>query len=80
MSNWYDALKQIMNANSDDFNTKVCTLKDEELKQEFKDGNGCFNSFIAWGENNVYFSINCDGEDLIEFAPRNPEDILSEKG
>ena len=80
MANWYEMLKAEMEARRDDFESRVSTLNEADLKVEFNNGFGEMNgkNFTAWGENWVYFPICYDGSEWVGSAPRNPCDISME--
>lgn len=82
MSSWYDMLKNIMEKDGEDFDKRICTLSEEELKIRFDAGfgGGAYNDdpddiakpFTAWGEKWVYFPLQYDGSLRVGHAPRNP--------
>lgn len=80
MSNWYEMLKEAMEEDGEDFEKRVCTLDEENLKREFDSGYGGAEGapFTAWGEKWVYFPIVYDGAEWVGHAPRNPCDISME--
>lgn len=55
MANWYEMLKKAMA--DDDFDNKICTLTDEQLKREFNNDWRCSEGtpFTAWSVRYVYF-------------------------
>jgi hypothetical protein len=77
MANWYEKLKEIMEADGENFDTRRCTLSNQDLLKEFDDSYGSSEgaAFTAWGENWVYFPIVYDGSEWIGHAPRNPCEI-----
>lgn len=77
MANWYDMIKEKMEENGDDFQARVCTLSEAELKVEFDDEYGIEEGqpFTCWGDKFVYFPICYDGSEWVGCAPRNPCDI-----
>lgn len=50
------------------------TLTKKELKKNFDSGLGLTEGepFLAWSNNYVYFPACYDGEEWVEFVPRNP--------
>ena len=80
MDCWYDILKSIMESDGEDFNKRVCTLSETELRVVFDSGFGGTEGkpFTAWGEKWVYFPIVYDGAEWVGHAPRNPCDISME--
>ena len=80
MENWYEMLKEKFKYTEDDFEKKICTLSDEELKKDFDSGYGRTEGapFTAWGEKWVYFPICYDGAEWVGSVPRNPCDISLE--
>jgi hypothetical protein len=75
-TNWYVDLKELMESKGDDFDKRICTLTEEQLRVEFDDGYGGVEGepFTAWGEKYVYFPICYDGSEWVGCAPRNPCD------
>lgn len=83
MANWYEKLKEIMEADGENFEERHCTLSEQELLKSFDDGFGGSEgaAFTAWGEKWVYFPVVYDGAEWIGHAPRNPCDIaMSHQG
>ena len=80
MENWYEMLQEEFKDTGDDFDKKVCTLTDEELKKDFDSGHGGIEGapFTAWGEKWVYFPICSAGAESVGRAPRDPCDISLE--
>ncbi len=76
MANWKGKIEAV--AGED--NIIACTLSDDELLIEFKDGYGLSegNPFTAWGEKYVYFPVVYDGSEWVGKAPRNPCDEATE--
>jgi hypothetical protein len=77
MATWYEMLKDEMKLRGDDFESRICTLDEADLKVAFNVGYGHLNGrpFTAWGENWVYFPLSYDGSESVGSAPRNPCDI-----
>ena len=77
MANWFEKLKQKMETDGEDFESRVCTLDEAGLKVEFNAGLGGLEGapFTAWGEKWVYFPICYDGAEWVGHAPRNPCDL-----
>ena len=71
---YYNELKKIMEKDGEDFSKKICTISDEELKNDFED-----MPFTAWGKKWVYFPLYYDGIEWIGHAPRNPCNISMER-
>lgn len=74
MANWYDLLQKAMLKDGEDFDARICTMSEAELKKEFKNDFGTVRSkpFLAWGANWVYFALEYDGISYVGHAPRNP--------
>jgi hypothetical protein len=82
-NNWYRMLKETMERDGEDFDKRICTLSEKNLRKEFDDGYGGSEGapFTAWGEKWVYFPIVYDGSEWVGHAPRNPCDIaMSHQG
>ena len=77
MANWYKMLEEAMSSDKESISNMICTLTEEELKEEFNAGFGGTEgkSFTAWGKNWVYFPICYDGAEWVGQAPRHPCDI-----
>jgi len=77
MTSWYEMLKETMESDGENFDERVCTLSEEELRVEFNDGDGVAEGkpFTAWGRNWVYFPVRYDGSEWVGHAPRNPCNI-----
>lgn len=73
---WYDMLKKEFARRGDDFEKRVCTLTETELRAIFDAGFGGSEGrpFTAWGENWVYFPVVYNGAEWVGSAPRNPCD------
>ena len=78
--NWWQELKDEMQAMGDSFPPIFCTLPEEEMRKEFDGSYGIAEGkpFTAWGENWVYFPLEYDGSERIGRAPRNPCNISLE--
>ena len=72
MTNWEKLIKQ----EAGDDKIIACTLSDDELVREFRDGYGGHEgaAFTAWSEKYVYFPIVYDGAEWVGRSPRNPCD------
>ena len=79
-SSWYEMLKEMMEGDGENFDERVCTLSEEELRVEFSDTYGAEEGkpFTAWGKNWVYFPLCYDGSEWVGHAPRNPCNISME--
>lgn len=76
MNSWYELLRLAMEENGEDFEKRICTMTDEQLKVNFDDDSGEPEGlpFTAWGPDWVYFPIIYDGKEWVGSAPRNPCD------
>ena len=77
LASWYEKLKEAMESDGENFESRVCTLDEAALKKQFDGGYGSIegDSFTAWDERRVYFPICYDGAEWVGHAPRNPCDI-----
>ena len=80
MSNWYEMLKDAMQQDNEDFDSRICTMDETALRLEFDAGYGRVEGkpFTAWGKRWVYFPISYDGMENVGHAPRDPCDIAME--
>jgi hypothetical protein len=73
MANWFEMLKETMEADGENFAARQCTMDEAGLKKEFDGFCGSEGEpFTAWGENWVYFPLYYDGSEWVGHAPRNP--------
>lgn len=77
MATWFEMLREAMLADGEDFEHRICTLDEAELKIEFDDDYGAVAgaAFTAWGAKWVYFPMCYDGSEYIGHAPRYPCDL-----
>jgi hypothetical protein len=79
-SSWYDELKLAMRVDGENFDARICTRTEDQLREKFDAGFGGTNGkpFTAWGKDWVYFPLEYDGAESVGHAPRNPCDIAME--
>ena len=80
ITSWYDELKAVMKEDGEDFDKRICTLTEKQLKKKFDSGYGGAGGdpFTCWGEKWVYFPVVYDGAEWVGRVPRNPCDIATE--
>lgn len=69
-TSWYILLQEACKATGDNFETLICTLTKEEMREPFGITPGL--PFTAWSDRYVYFPAMYDGSVWVEWVSRSP--------